>query len=64
MNAITELTEYELRVQALALASEYRDSVHDTIKRAKDYATWLRDGIDQDRAAAEADKRQKIEETR
>lgn len=50
-------TEYEVRVQALDLATRYRDSTHDTLKRSKEYAAYLREGLEADRAGAEAERR-------
>jgi hypothetical protein len=51
-------TEYEIRVHALTLAlstaTNQGASVHEAIKRAKEFAAYLRDALDIDRAERNA----------
>lgn len=59
MTSTPEPTEYELRLEALKLSVMSDDTTHGIIQRAKEFASYLRDGIDTDRAAQQARQRAK-----
>lgn len=52
-------TEYEVRVQALTLASQEQDTTYEVLKRAKEFAAYLREGVEADQSAADAELRNK-----